>query len=107
VRLALFAGGLALRYLRESAPAPHPAIPALYITAGTVSLAVLLAALDHTRPHGAMGLAGFCSTSAALSALTLLVGLVVAPGRVARAARGTLVGAHAGVAIAVSFCCWR
>lgn len=96
--------GLGLAFVHLRGPqgwTPHPAVAAVHGALGAAALVVLLAALARPRPQSAMGTAGFRTTSAALLAAALLLGLVMA--RAAwrrRRPAGMLVGAHAGFAIA-------
>lgn len=99
---ALFGAALAIRYLAGTGAKPPPAaLPPVHGTLGAAGLAVLILALRRGLPESSLDTAGFGPIAAALLGSALALGLATAPAawRQRRPA-GTLVGAHAGLAIA-------
>jgi hypothetical protein len=99
---AAIGGGLAVLYLRGPQANPAPgALLAAHAALGAASLAALLFALARGLPHTGRGTAGFGPTAAALLALALVMGLLLAHASWRRQRPGELiVGLHAGLAIA-------
>lgn len=99
----LFGCGLLVLYLRgPTAAQPRAVWRAAHAAIGVASLVVLLAALWRGLPRPAgMGTGGFGMTAAALLALALGCGLLIARvGWRGRRPAELLVGLHAGIAIA-------
>ena len=99
---AIVGAGLAVLYVRGPQAKPPPAaVLAGHATLGAASLAVLLLALGRGLPQSRMGTAGFGPTAAALLALTLAFGLLLAAASWRRRRPSEmLVGTHATLAIA-------
>lgn len=99
---ALIGAGLAVLYLRGSvAPHPHVALPLAHGALGVVGLGLLIAILRHGLPQADNGTGGFGAVAAALFALALVFGLLIA--RAAWRGRrpgGVVVASHASLAIA-------
>lgn len=99
---ALLGAVLAIRYLAGVGFRLLPAaLPPIHGVIGAAGLAALILAWRHGLRPTKFGTAGFGATAAILLGLALAIGLVI--GLVAwrrRRPAGTLVGAHAGLAIA-------
>jgi hypothetical protein len=100
---AAIGGGLAVLYLRrpQAKPAPPAPVLATHAALGAASLAVLLVALGRGLPPTGIGAAGLGPTAAALLAMALAIGLLLAHASWRRRRPGEmLVGLHAGLAVA-------
>jgi hypothetical protein len=99
---ALLGAGLAVVYLKGPQAKPPPAaVLAGHAALGAASLVALLAAIGGGVPPGRMGTAGFVPTAAALLALTLALGMLLALASWRRRRPSEmLVGTHATLAIA-------
>ncbi len=99
---ALFGAALAIRFLAGTGARPLPAaLPPLHGAIGTAGFGVLILALRRGLPAGHFGTGGFGPIAAVLLGSALALGLAMAPAAWRRhRPAGTLVGTHAGLAIA-------
>ena len=99
---ALVGAGLAVLYVRgPAAMRPHLAVPFVHGALGVVGLGLLIAVLRHVLPQADNGTGGFGAVAAALFALALAFGLLIArAGWRGRRPGGVVVASHASLAIA-------
>lgn len=99
---AMLGAALAIRCLAGSPARPMPAaLPPMHGLSGAAGLGALILALCHGLPESDLGIAGFGPIAVALLGSALAFGLAMIPAAWRRRRpAGTLVAAHAGLAIA-------